>query len=217
MQAVPAQGGKLGADGHGAFQFPAETCGCLCRRRDQWVSSFLQAGPCEAEGFRCLLSLERHPWSPSLRCLPLHPHPWSLNSLVVLPRPGRPRPWKHEAAHVSPAHSAARPRRSQAARHHVSASHPEAELRRKHPESRPLPRPGAPSAGSSAPRLRLRLPGVFPGPSTLPASGGGGGGKAGAAQLWLARGRGGKSAPRHSCGVEAALRPAQESGFVVVS
>lgn len=151
MQAVLALSGKLGADGH---------IGCLCRRRHPWVSSFLQeAEPAEAEGFGCLLSLEHLPWPPPLLSLPLHLHPWTLSSLAILPLARQASHWETQsnmcAHHL---HSTLWPGQRQHTRHHVSTSPPEAGPWRRHPESRPLPRPQAPSAGSSA----LAPPGSFP-------------------------------------------------------
>lgn len=102
-------------------------------------------------------------------------------------------------------HSASPPRQRQATRRRVSASPPEAKPRRRHSESRPLPMPRAPSAGSSA-----LAPGSFP--RNLHPAGRQPeeeeGEKEGTAQLWLLWGEGrGKLSPHHSCLVEAALSP----------
>lgn len=151
VQAVLAPGGKLGAEGQG---------GCLCRRRQRWVSSFLQeAEPAEAEGFGCLRSLEHRPRPPSLLSPTLLLLPWALNSLAILSLARQASPWETQSSmRVHHLHSTPLPGQRQHPRHHVSASPPEAEPWRRHPEFRPLPRPQAPSAGSSAPAP----PGSFP-------------------------------------------------------
>lgn len=129
--------------------FPDQTRGCSCRR---------PCGPAAScghgsRGQRLRFSSESGASSrnPPTCCLR---HPVPIRGHCIF--------WKPGAARASPAqHSPACQR--QAPRRPVSASRPEAELRRRHPESRTLPRPRAPSAGSAA-------AGVFPGPSTLPAA-----------------------------------------------
>lgn len=139
------------------------------------------------------------PSSPS-RGLELHGHPSPGQASLAHGNAGQ-----HVRACVRHLHSASPPRQRQATRRRVSASPPEAKPRRRHSESRPLPTPRAPSAGSSA-----LAPGSFP--RNLHPAGRQPeeeeGEKEGTAQLWLLWGEGrGKLSPHHSCLVEAALSP----------
>lgn len=163
-------GGKPGADGHGAFQFPDETCGCLCRGRHLWVSSFLQAEP--GRGGRVWFSSES-----------------GASSLALVAAvPTTPSPSLGTELSGHPSASPASPGGIQG----VTSVTCTAQCHRRPPLSHQTPRQGLLSPGPcqdpgqrlSAPRL---LQGVSPGTSTLPArQPEEEGGKTGAAQLWLA-------------------------------
>ena len=123
-----------------------------------WQENICESAACfrrswEAAGeFSPLLSLEHRPCSSSGLCPALHPHPWTLNSPAIQPTFPQPRRWEFEPRGPHLPSSAPPPPalRRQTSRQDV----PTGRLSRTQP--RPLPRPRAKSAGSSAP------PGSFP-------------------------------------------------------